>query len=91
MRYPNVTGVTGVARIKTRWGRAFRATASVNYEQIALKESVDFFEAVCARKSAENKVKLGLPVIAATPLHSHECIGLQVSHLIKGDIKCISY
>ncbi len=53
MRYPNVTGVTGVSRIKTKWGIAFRANATIDGETINLKQCVDFFEAVCARKSAE--------------------------------------
>jgi hypothetical protein len=51
----NKTGLTGVRWDKDRG--AFRATIKVNYKTIHLTYTDDFFEACCARISANNKYK----------------------------------
>jgi hypothetical protein len=46
-------GIVGVIYAKDRY--KWRAHITVNYKLITLYEGSDFFEACCARKSAENK------------------------------------
>jgi len=47
----NKTGVTGVSMLKS----GFKSVIGVNYRTVNLGFYSDFFSAVCARKSAENK------------------------------------
>lgn len=49
----NKSGVCGVS--KEKGSEKWHARIKVNYENKRLKSTLDFFEAVCARKSAENR------------------------------------
>ena len=55
MRYKNTSGVTGVSKCRYKYkdGLIWEAKISIDREQVLLKTSIDFFEVVCARKSAE--------------------------------------
>jgi len=50
----NKSGISGVIWIEKTWGGHWRARIGINGKCTDLKATKDFFEACCARKSAEN-------------------------------------
>jgi len=53
-RTNNISGMRGVLLCE-KWSPRWNVTISVNRKKIQIGRFIDFFDAVCARKSAENK------------------------------------